>query len=124
MRAGRFSYFDPKMGAGFDLSVASVTEGSLQAGTRQAVIVLSCDFPVGGTAAAYLFDERGASAVLLGRVGQANWGPDWGAGPSSIHVTFAKSSLNVDQCGDTDCTKRSVTTYVLRAGKLTEIAAK
>jgi hypothetical protein len=32
--------------------------------------------------------------------------------------------LSVDQCADTDCTKRSVTTYALRAGKLTTVASK
>ena len=65
---------DAKMGAGFDLRVDSVKEGSLQSGTRQAVVVLACDFPVGGTAAAYLFDERSDTAVLLAQVGDANWG--------------------------------------------------
>ncbi len=53
MRRGSFSYFDRKMAAGFDLHVASIAKGSLQAGTGQAVVVLTCDFPVGGTAAAY-----------------------------------------------------------------------
>jgi hypothetical protein len=45
MRRGSFSYFDPKMGAGFDVRVAAVTKGSLQSGTRQVVVVLACDFP-------------------------------------------------------------------------------
>lgn len=121
MRKGQFSYFDQKMGAGFDLHVDSVVTGSLQAGTRQAVVVVACDFPVGGTAAAYVFDERGSGAVLLGQVGAANWGGDWGAGPSSIHVRFAKSFLYVDDCKDTECTQNLVTTYALRGGKLTKV---
>jgi hypothetical protein len=124
MHAGGFSYFDKKMGAGFDLSVYSVAEGSLAAGTRQAVVVIECDLPVGGTAAAYAFDERNGAAALLARVGAANWGPDWGAGPASIHVRFANQQLTVGQCKDTDCTANAVTTYVLRGGKLTTVPAK
>jgi len=121
MRKGAFSYFDAKMGAGFDLRVDSVKEGSLQSGTRQAVVVLVCDFPIGGTAAAYAFDERKGAAVPLGQVGTANWGADWGAGPSSMHIRFAKQFLYVDQCKDTNCTMYVVTTYALRAGKLKNV---
>jgi hypothetical protein len=123
MRKGSFSYFDQKMGAGFDLHVVTVYEGSLQAGTRQAVVVLACDFPVGGTAAAYAFDERGGAAVMLAQVATADWGPDWGAGPSSIHVRFAKAFLYVDQCKDNDCNLNVVTTYALRGGKLAKVYA-
>jgi hypothetical protein len=122
MRRGSFAYFDPKMGAGFDLHVDSVTEGTLQDGTRQAVVVIVCDFPVGGTAAAYLFDERKGRALLLARVGTADWGPDWGAGPQSIHVRFVSHRLYVNQCADKDCAKNAVTTYALRAGRLAKIA--
>jgi hypothetical protein len=121
MRKGYFAYFDEKMAAGFDLHVDSVTHGSMQSGTRQAVVVLACDFPVGGTSAAYLFDERERDAVLLGRVGGADWGPDWGAGPSSIHVRFAKRLLYVDQCKDNNCALNEVTTYALRGGKLVTV---
>jgi hypothetical protein len=121
MRKGYFSYFDEKMGSGFDLHVDSVKEGSLQNGTRQAVVVLTCDFPVGGTAAAYLFDERKDTAVLLAQVGDANWGGDWGQGPSSIHVSFAKHFLYVDDCKNDDCTMNIVTTYALRGGKLAKV---
>jgi len=121
MRKGQFSYFDKKMAAGFDLHVDSVSVGSLQPGTQQAVVIVACDFPIGGTAAAYLFDERKDAAVLLAQVGAANWGGDWGAGPSSIHVRFAKSFLYVDDCKDTDCTLNLVTTYALRSGKLTKV---
>ena len=120
-RRGDFSYFDAKMGTGFDLHVNSVTEGSLQSGTRQAVVVLSCDFPIGGTAAAYLFDERKNGAVLLARVATANWGGDWGRGPGSIRVRFAKHLLYVNQCSDNDCTKDAATTYALRGGKLAKV---
>ncbi len=34
-------------------------------GTRQAVVVLSCQFPIGGTAEAYLYDIHGSTATLL-----------------------------------------------------------
>jgi hypothetical protein len=121
MRRGSFSYFDEKMGAGFDLHVDSVREGSLQDGTRQAVVVLACDYPVGGTAAAYLFDQRKGGAVLVAQVGSADWGPDWGSGPSSIHVRFANHFLYVDQCKDNSCALNEVTTYALRGGKLTKV---
>jgi hypothetical protein len=121
MRKGSFSYFDQKMGAGFDLHVDSVKEGSLTSGTRQAVVVVACDYPVGGTAAAYLFDERKNAAVMLGQVGTANWGPDWGSGPASIHVRFANRFLYVDECKDTDCAMNVVTTYALRGGKLATV---
>ncbi len=122
MRKGAFSYFDKKMGAGFDLHVDAVTEGSLRPGTRQAVVVLACDFPVGGTAAAYLFDERTNGAVLLGRIATADWGPDWGAGPNSIQVRFANRLLYISQCKDSQCTARVRSTYALRGRRLTKLA--
>jgi len=125
MQRGSFSYFDKNMGTGFDLQVESVKEGSLASGTRQAVVVIACDFPVGGTAAAYLFDEgktgadkRNAGAVLLARVGEANWGGDWGAGPDSIKIAFADRVLSITDCADTDCKKEKTVTYRFRAGKL------
>ena len=121
-RKGAFSYFDQKMAAGFDLHVDAVKEGTLQPGTRQAVVVLACDFPVGGTAAAYLFDERKNGAVLLGRIATADWGPDWGAGPSSIHLRFANRLLYVSQCKDSGCTASVRSTYALRGRKLMKLA--
>ena len=121
MRRGDFSYFDNKMRAGFDLHVSSVKEGSLAPGTRQAVVVIACDFPIGGTAEAYAFSERGRSAVLLSHVASANWGGDWGAGPDSIHVRFTKRFLYVDACKDDDCTMNLVATYALRNGKLVKL---
>jgi hypothetical protein len=121
MRKGSFAYFDRQMGTGFDLHVAAVKEGSLAAGTRQAVVVVACDFPIGGTAAAYLFDERKDGAVMLGQVGGTDWGGDWGRGPASIHVRFANRFLYVDQCKDTACTKNLVTTYALRSGRLAKV---
>ena len=124
MRRGSFSYFDQKMAAGFDLHVASIAKGSLQVGTRQAVVVLACDFPVGGTAAAYLFDARTSGAALLAKVATADWGPDWGRGPSSIHVRFAKNLLYVEQCADNACATNTRTTYALRGGKLVRIAVR
>ena len=118
MRRGMFAYFDPKMGAGFDLHVASIAKGSLADQTRHAVVVLACDFPVGGTAAAYLFEERASGAVLLAKVATAAWGPDWGRGPSSIHARFGKHLLYVSQCADAACARTTVTTYALRAGRV------
>jgi len=109
MRKGSFSYFDQKMG------------GSLTPGSQQAVVVLVCDFPVGGTAEAYVFNDRGASAAILGDVASANWGPDWGAGPNSIHVTFKNRFLYVDACKNDECTTNLVTTYVLRNGRLVKV---
>ena len=124
MRQGNFSYFDAKMGTGFDLHVRSIREGSLRTGTRQAVVVVTCDFPIGGTAAAYLFDERKGGAVLLAKVAGADWGGDWGQGPSSIHLRFAKHLLYVDQCADTGCTKTTATTYAMRGGRLAKVAVR
>ena len=124
MRGGHFSYFDRKMGTGFDLHVVAVKEGSLRAGTRQAVVVLACDFPIGGTAGAYVFDEHGAGATLLGRVGGADWGGDWGRGPDSIHARFANRRLYVDDCDDPECARNAVTTYALRGRTLAKIAVR
>jgi hypothetical protein len=86
--------------------------------------VVACHYPIGGTAAAYLFDERDESAVLVGPVGAANWGGDWGRGPSSIHVQFANGSLVIDQCKDDGCTRNVVTTYALRDGKLATLSVR
>ena len=124
MSGGSFNYFDEKMGAGFSLSVDKVLEGSLRSGTRQAVVVITCEFPIGGTAAAYLFDERNGTAVYLAQVGTANWGGDWGAPPSSIHLRFANNFLYVDQCKDEQCNAFVVTTYALRGGKLAKVYVK
>lgn len=124
VRAGTFDYFDKKMGAGFTISVKSVTTGSLGAGSRQAVVTLTCDFPVGGTASAYLFDIHGTAATPLGKVADANWGPDWGAGPDSIHVKFLNGTLSVTDCANTDCTKNATTVYALQDGKLTKLSSK
>jgi hypothetical protein len=121
MERGSFSYFDKDMGAGFDLHVSFVKEGSLAPGTRQAVVVIACDFPVGGTAAAYVFSESGTTASFLSNVASANWGPDWGAGPDSIHVRFENSFLYVDACKEDECNDYLVTTYALRHGKLVKI---
>lgn len=121
MKKGWFSYFDQNMGTGFELHVVSVKEGSLAPGTRQAAVVMACDFPIGGTAEAYLFDERKDTAVFLQAVGGANWGGDWGRGPSSIHIRFANRFLYVDNCKDDDCTAYEVTTYALRKGKLVKV---
>jgi hypothetical protein len=121
IRKGTYTYFDQKMGTGFDVFVRTVKLGSLRAGTQQAVVVLSCDFPIGGTAEAFAYDIRGSSAVPLGDVGAANWGGDWGRGPDSIHITFRNDFLYVDSCKDDECTMREVRTYALRAGKLVKV---
>lgn len=121
MKNGSFSYYDKNMGAGFDLHVDAVHTGSLAPGTRQAVVVIACDFPVGGTAAAYVFSDAGNSATLLSQVAQANWGPDWGAGPDSIHVRFSGKFLYVDACKEDACENYLVTTYELRKGKLVKV---
>jgi hypothetical protein len=121
MSKGSASYFDEKMGTGFDLYVRNVKTGSLRAGTQQAVVVITCDFPIGGTAEAFAYDIRGNTAALLGEVGGANWGGDWGRGPDSIHISFRNNYLYVDSCKDDDCTTREVRTYALRDGKLVKV---
>lgn len=121
IRKGSYSYFDEKMGTGFEVFVNSVKQGTLLAGTQQAVVVLECQFPMGGTAGAYAYDIRGDTAVLLGEVGSADWGGDWGAGPKSIHIRFAKNFLYVDSCKDSHCEMSEVRTYALRGGKLVKV---
>jgi len=124
MEKGSFSYFDKNMGAGFDLRVDSVKKGSLAPGTQQAVVTIVCDFPVGGTAEAYVFSDNGATAAPLGDVAIANWGPDWGAGPNSIHAVFKDRYLYIDACNDDDCTTNISTTYALKNGKLIKVSEK
>lgn len=124
VRKGRFDYLDARAGSGFDIYVDGVTEGSLKEGTRQAVVVLTCEFPVGGTAAAYLFDEHGEDAVLLGKIATANWMPDWGAGPDSIHVRFKGNRLFVCECKDLRCTMQRTAIYTLRNNKLFAIGVR
>ena len=121
MRAGRFNYTDKKMGADFDVYVHSVKRGSLANGTRQAVVVLACDFPVGGTSAAYVFDERGTGAVRLAQIATGDWGGDWGIGPDSIKIRFANHLLYVRQCSDSECTATVLNVYALRNQKLVEL---
>ncbi|HEX3466066.1 MAG TPA: hypothetical protein VHS78_18605 [Candidatus Elarobacter sp.] len=122
MRKGSFSYEDKNMGAGFDLRVRSVQRGSLRAGTRQAVVVIVCDLPLGGGAEAYAFDERPSGAVLLGTIGSTGWGGDWGQGPASMRFRFANHRLTAEQCADNDCVRRKTTTYALRGTKLVTLS--
>lgn len=124
MKHGTYSYFDRKMAVGFDLFVRNVKFGSLRSGTQQAVVVITCDFPVGGTAKAFAYDIHGKSAALLGEVGGANWGGDWGRGPDSIHITFKQHFLYVDSCADDDCETSEVRTYALRGHKLQKLYAR
>lgn len=122
MRKGSFSYFDRTMGAGFDLFVRGVTEGTLVDGQKHAVVVMTCDYPSdGGVAGAYLYAENKTGATYVAQVGDASWGSDWGAGPQSIHLRFQNHFLYVDQCKDTDCTLNVVTTYAIKNGKLTKV---
>jgi hypothetical protein len=124
MRKGEFTYYDKKMVVDFTVHVDSVVDGSLANGTRQAVVVLSCDFPEGGTAGAYLYDVHANSATLLGKVGEANWGDDWGAGPDSITLRFADERLNVRYCANDDCTATTSVQYALRSGKLVKLSSR
>lgn len=123
MRKGEFDYTDRKMGADFFLTVDSVKRGSLKAGTRQAVVIIECDYPVGGVASAYLFDERKNVAVRLAEIARADWGGDWGCGPSCIHARFYKDRLYVQQCADSECTTTAHSVYALRNGKAVRLAA-
>lgn len=124
VRKGAFHYFDKRAAVGFDIYVDGIKRGVLRAGTYQAVVVLTCQFPVGGAAAAYVFDERGNAAVLLGEVATANWMPDWGAGANSIRVRFANRLLYVAHCNDDRCSTKVETTYALRREKLVQIAVR
>jgi hypothetical protein len=121
VRKGNYSYFDKNMGTGFDIFVRAVKRGSLHPGTQQAVVVMTCDFPIGGTSHAYLYDIHGDAAKLLEDVGYADWGGDWGAGPSAIHIRFAKGLLYVETCNNSDCTEKIVKTYAWRGGKVKQV---
>ena len=125
MRRGSFEWEKKSEAQVYDLHVRTITEGTLRAGTRQAVVVLTCDYPTarGGTAAAYAFDERGSGAVLLAKVAETDWGSDWGQGPESFHVRFADGRLSVEHCdSSTTCKKHVTTTYVLRGNALATVA--
>ncbi len=122
VRNGTYAYNNAKMGTAFDVAVSYVQRGSLKPGTQQALVVLSCHFPIGGTSTAYVYDVGGTSAALLGIVAGAGWGGDWGSGPASIHTRFANGFLYVDACARaSDCKTRIVTTYALRNGILVEV---
>ena len=121
MRKGKYTYLDQKMTVSFDVYVTSVKEGSLYSGTRQAVVTVGCNFPVGGTSEAYLYDLRGGEATFVRTVGEANWGGDWGAGPSQIHVRFRNRLLYVDSCDGDPCETSVVKTFASRGGRIKEI---
>ena len=121
VRNGKFSHTDRREASEFPVYVTSVKEGSLHAGTRQAVVTLACDFPVGGTSAAYLYNVHGDAATFVAKAGEANWGGDWGAGPSQIRVRFTQRFLYVDSCGDDDCSTKIVRTYAYRGGRIREV---
>ncbi|MBV9148629.1 MAG: hypothetical protein JO024_02100 [Candidatus Eremiobacteraeota bacterium] len=121
IRQGKYSYLDKKMTVGFDVYVVTVKEGSLRPGTRQAVVTIGCDFPVGGTSAAYLYDVRGGNAKFVQTVGHADWGGDWGAGPGAIHVRFANRLLYVDSCANDECETSIVRTYAFRGRQIKQI---
>jgi hypothetical protein len=126
MRNGSFSWMsstDPSWG--FEFHVDRVVQGSLKPGTRQAVVVIACDAPVdGGAAEAYLYDERKNGATFVAKVGEADWGSDWGEPPTSIHIRFTDKFLYVDQClnvSECDAADYIVTTYALREGKIVKV---
>ena len=124
VKKGDFSYWDSQANNGLDVIVEAVHEGSIAPATRQAVVVLTCQLPIGGGAEAYLFDERGNKAILFGKVGDAKWGPDWGSGPQSIVVKFTSGRLDVTSCARPDCETVTQGTYALRSGKLARIGLK
>ena len=121
VRKGSYSYYDKQMGSGFDVFVRGVVRGSLSKGTQQAVVTIACDYPVGGTAEAYAYDVQGNTAVMLGSVGSASWGPDWGRGPDFIHVRFSNGILYVTDCKDSECTANETKKYALRGKKLVSV---
>lgn len=121
VRNGTFAYTNETMGTAFDVSVSFVQRGSLLPGRQQALVVLACHFPIGGTSTSYVYDVGGTTAVLLGTLPGADWGGDWGSGPSSIHSRFANRFLYVDVCKPPDCKQRVVTTYALRGGKFVRV---
>lgn len=121
IRNGSYSYSDPHTGGEFEVRVDSVKRGSLSADTNQAVVVLLCEFPIGGTSKAYAYDIRGATAVYLGTVAGADWGGDWGCAPFSIKICFANKILYADTCKNNNADDREVTTYALRNGKLVKV---
>ena len=125
MQKGK-AFYAIAVDAGFDLQVERLVEGSLAPGTRQAVVVISCHYPVdGGAAGAYLFEERNTTARFVQQVGEAQWGGDWGEPSETIHIRFANGFLYVDQCKSvTHCIEGSdfvVTTYARRDGKIVKV---
>ena len=120
---GKGSYANPKdPSMGFDIAVDRVVEGSLRAGTRQAVVVLTCTSFDGGGAEAYLFEEDGNRLSFVQKVADAQWGADWGG--DTIHIRFADNFLYVDRCKIPNCRKGEdyvVTTYAVRNGKIVRI---
>ena len=104
-----------------NLSIDSIKYGSLRAGTRQAVVVMSCAV-WGGTsrAAAYVYDLRGDTATLLRRVA----GTIWGVGSDTIRAGFSNDRLYVDVCRDPTCTWRRFSTYAMRGTALVRVAAR
>lgn len=122
---GSASVVDPKdPSSGFDFRVDQVVEGSLAPGTRQVVVVMECDFPMGGVAAGYLYSITGQSVTLIQQVGVAEWGGDWGVDPSTIHIRFAGNFLYIDRCKvSTYCADHNyvVTTYAVRDGKVVKV---
>ena len=92
VRNGKFTHTDRREAAEFAVYVTSVKEGSLHAGTRQAVVTLACDFPVGGTSAAYLYNVHGDAATFVAKAGE-QIGVAIGA-PAQARFVFALRSVS------------------------------
>jgi hypothetical protein len=80
-------------------------------------------------AQAYLFNERGKTAALIGPVGSSVSWPTVIKGyedacKDSFQVRFANPLLYVDECKGSDQTARLLTSYTLRAGKLTKVSTQ
>lgn len=121
---GSLSYSDTKYGVGYDIRVNRVARGSLAAGTRQAAVVLTCEPPRGSDTRVYLFEERGTRAVLLGEIGGADSGGDWGRGPDDIKIRFTGQTVHVTACASYNCSTTADTVYALRGGKLVKITKR
>ena len=125
MRKGTFSDFDKGMGTRVSTSTSPpAKEGSLRSGTR--VKPSSCWRAISRSAErrrriCSTSAQDGAGTARAGRRGQLRRRLGTRAGLQS-HVRFAKGFLYVEtHAGTISCTMNLVTTYVLRAGKLTKV---
>lgn len=105
----------------FQVSVGSVKYGSLKPGTRQALVMLTCKFPVGSTSALHLYDVGATGPKDLGVLATAD--ADSGYAVDWVYTNFKNGLLYVDRCdwASDACKTSIVTTYALRNGKLTKV---